>query len=118
VSAVRGFLGVLAIAAVLVVVFLMMAGSGGESLPPVDEEYPAEMLTLGGEVFSDTCSVCHGRGGGGGLGPSLKSIGHRLTFEEHIGVIQNGRGQMPPFSGSLTAEEIEAVVAFERVGLN
>ena len=33
-------------------------------------------------------------------------------------VVANGRGSMPSFSGSLTAEQIKAVVEYTRTGLN
>jgi len=110
----------LEIAALLLVFALVIAACGGEgrpSLPPLDEDYPADVLQLGEAVYSDTCSVCHGRRGGGDIGPSLLGIDYRLTFDEHVLFIRDGKGAMPAFSGTLTAEEIRAVAAYERVGL-
>ncbi|GEM_PF-1724659 len=94
-----------------------LASCGGDAagLPPLDEDYPPEMLQLGGEVYDDTCSQCHGRNGKGNVGPSLVGIGDRMTFDEHIAIIQSGKGQMPAMSGTLTQEEIDAVAAFERI---
>ena len=94
---------------------LVSCGGDGGALPPLDEEYPPEMLQLGGEVYDDTCSQCHGRNGKGNVGPSLVGIGDRMTFDEHVSIIEDGKGQMPAMSGTLTQEEIDAVAAFERI---
>ena len=61
---------------------LASCGGDGGPLPPLDEDYPPEMLQLGGEVYDDSCSQCHGRNGKGNVGPSLVGIGDRMTFEE------------------------------------
>ena len=42
----------------------------------------------------------------------------RLTIEQHRSVVQDGRGRMPDWAGSLSAEEIEAVVEYERTVLS
>ncbi len=100
------------------VAFVTGCGGGDDStLPPIDEEYPEAQLALGEDVYSDTCSQCHGRSGGGGIGPDLTAVADRLDFDEHLAVVTDGTGAMPAWSGTLTAEEIEAVVAYERVGL-
>lgn len=115
-STTRRTLGIVAVA-VGFAGLMAACGDSASSLPPVDEQYPAEVLELGEEVFGTTCSVCHGRSGRGRVGPSLVTIGHRYTYDEHLAVIRSGRGGMPSFGGTLTTEEIEAVAAFERVGL-
>ena len=99
--------------------FLSAACGGGDSepLPPIDESYAPAVLQLGGEVYGDTCSVCHGRRGEGGIGPALVRIAENMTYDAHLAVVMDGAGEMPAFSGTLTVEEIEAVVAYERVGL-
>ena len=94
---------------------LASCGGEGGALPPLDEDYPPEMLRLGGEVYDDTCSQCHGRNGKGNVGPSLVGIGDRMTFDEQVAIIEDGKGQMPAMSGTLTQEEIDAVAAFERI---
>lgn len=102
------------------VIAIVSCGSGGEAaptLPLVAEDYPAEVLDLGAEVYDDTCSVCHGRQGKGGIGADLTGVAGRLPFEEHVLTVRTGKGTMPAFSGTLTPDEIEAVVSFQRVGL-
>src|SRR5947209_11841889 len=98
-------------------------------------------LKLGGTVFAANCSGCHGAQGEGGTGRPLNEI--LKTFpdvKDHIAWVENGSpaagtpygdpkrpgGQriagsngfttkMPGFKGTLSAEEIAAVVRYERV---
>ncbi len=60
------------------------------------------------------CTVCHGTELEGGVGPALAAAGHAGDHgsEELIGVIANGRGEMPSWSAVLTAEEIAEIVSF------
>ena len=70
---------------------------------------------LGAEVYRTACSSCHGTRGQGAVGPDLHGVVDRLTLEEHLAVVRDGRGtQMPSFEGTLTDEEIAAVVEHER----
>lgn len=74
-------------------------------------------LVLGERVYNTNCASCHGPNGEGKVGPAL---GGGLVVEKYpfisrqIAVIENGRGAMPSFATTLTAEEIEAVALFER----
>ncbi|MDE0132115.1 MAG: c-type cytochrome [bacterium] len=94
------------------------------------------ILAVGEAVF-ETCAGCHGANGEGGVGPALATV--LTTFSscpDHIewvtlatGGFQEagidtygdlaatvgGGGFMPGFATSNTAEEIAAVVAFERI---
>lgn len=71
-------------------------------------------VTLGSEVFDDSCSVCHGSDGSGGVGAALGGVDERLSERAHLSVVWSGRGSMPPFGGILTDAEIAAVVAYQR----
>ena len=83
---------------------------------PTNEDYSEALLLLGQEVYSDTCSTCHGADGSGSFGPALLGKGHKYTYENHRTLIERGRRSMPGFGASLTDREIEAVVAHIRVG--
>jgi hypothetical protein len=99
-----------------------------------------DYITLGGDIYSGTavsgvnCAGCHGANGqGAGSFPAL--TGALTTFgscSDHIEWVSDGsgafteqgtygdtnkpvQGGMPSFSGSLSAEQIAAVSAFERV---
>ena len=108
------------------------------TLEPAAQE---TLLSLGAEQYS-TCANCHGASGGGGSGRALNEGEVTKTFpslEEHVWWVVNGSpaggtpygdpnreggvrlsqsfngSPMAGFGGSLSAEEILAVVAHERV---
>ena len=74
------------------------------------------VLVLGREIYADQCARCHAGDGGGRSGPRIN--GDRLIERypdpaEQLALIINGRGGMPAF-GSLSTEELDAVVAYTR----
>jgi mono/diheme cytochrome c family protein len=108
------------------------------------ESGPVDPLVLGAEVFQTAgCAGCHGANGQGqGDFPALNNGDTLKTFpnvQDHINWVKTGSapfkgkpygdpnreggqriaklGQMPPFAGSLTEAQIEAVVQYEREGL-
>jgi mono/diheme cytochrome c family protein len=125
----------LPILAALPVWALVYAGTfatPGEALDPE--------LALGKEIYSASCSGCHGGGGEGGTGRPLAGQ-VLLTFPnkaDHLAWVHNGSpaagtpygnpdrpggqrvsqtggfGAMPAFEGTLSEEEIAAVVRYER----
>lgn len=100
------------------------------------------VLALGGEVYESNCASCHGAGGGGASGPAFTDgavIGTFPDWADHIewvvkgteGYQAEGRevygaegkavgevGIMPAFGESLNAEELTAVIFYERVELS
>ena len=91
------------------------AGDASEvAFERLDLAYKRADVSLGSEVFGDSCSVCHGSDGSGGVGAALDGVSERLTVRDHLAVVWTGRGTMPPFSGLLTDAEIAAVVAYQR----
>lgn len=68
----------------------------------------------GEEVHQSRCATCHGGSGEGGSGPPLVGVDDRLSRDEHIEVVRDGRGRMPAWDDELTPEEIEAVVDYQR----
>jgi mono/diheme cytochrome c family protein len=99
---------------------------------------PADpVLALGGSIYSANCAACHGAGGEGGVGRPLNEV--VKTFPnpaDHIAWVTNGGATlapgtvygvnrqakqppytsgMPGFGTKLTADEIAAVVHYERV---
>jgi putative membrane protein len=71
----------------------------------------------GREVFQANCAMCHGADATGmmGIHPSLRGAIERLTVEGVEVTVRNGRDTMPPmpaFSGRLTDEEINDVIAY------
>lgn len=73
-------------------------------------------------TFEANCSVCHDEDGSGdtpiGMSleiPDLRSDEvQKLSDEELIAIVTNGKDPMPSFKGKLTADEIKGVVAYVR----
>jgi cytochrome c5 len=86
--------------------------AGGSSSGTSRPEDP--VLARGLDVYQETCAACHGQRGRGGVGSNLQDVESRLSEEEHIEVVTQGRSSMPAFEGVLTPEEIDAVVRYER----
>ena len=108
-----------AAAAAVLLLLVGLAACGGGDATEVDVErleraFESADVTLGSEVFGDSCSVCHGSDGSGGVGAALGGVSERLTVRDHLSVVWTGRGSMPPFGGLLTDAEIAAVVAYQR----
>lgn len=68
----------------------------------------------GAAIYQQRCATCHGGDGTGGSGPSLTDIDERLSEEEQLEIVRDGRGQMPAWEGILSDEEIEAVLDYMR----
>lgn len=103
------------------------------SCAPGEETHPA--LRTGRTVYGDNCSSCHGNSGQGGVGPSLENVlftwrscedhmewialgaeGWKETYGPTYGSEQTEiKGKMPGQAENLSADEIAAVAAFERV---
>jgi mono/diheme cytochrome c family protein len=73
----------------------------------------------GQAIFATRCASCHGADGGGGFGPTLAGVVVRRypNPADQEAVVANGRGSMPSFAGSLTRDQIAAVVAYTRTKL-
>jgi putative heme-binding domain-containing protein len=66
----------------------------------------------GEELFSMTCSVCHGKAGTGSIGPALR--GPKFTRDFVASAVRTGRPgtMMSSFVSSFTAAEINAISAY------
>ncbi len=74
-----------------------------------------DKMVLGLEVFNNKgqCGLCHtlqAAGSDGQIGPNLDQL--KPQTEQVISVVANGTGVMPPFEGTLTADEIDAVAYY------
>lgn len=86
------------------------ACGGGEDTaePPADSGSGDGAAVDAEQVVQQNCISCHGENlEGQGNFPALKDVGARLSEEEILGVIENGRGAMPP--GIIEGEEAAAV---------
>lgn len=98
----------LAFVAVVVVALAGACGGGGDADP---------QASLGREVWDARCAVCHGVDGEGGVAPATGNGATVLSLPDvadHVDVVTNGRRTMPAWRDILTAEEIDAVVRYQR----
>lgn len=68
----------------------------------------------GAIVFQEKqCRNCHALGGAGGeRGPALDAVATRLTEDQLIRQVLQGRGNMPAYGKNLSPPEVTALVAF------
>lgn len=77
-----------------------------------------ELMQLGETAYMAHCAACH-QPTGLGLPPTFPALKGSVvatqgTVAEHIALIQNGKGMMPPFGKQLSLKEIAALVTYER----
>ena len=101
---------VLALAAGLLIVVMLAVN------PAASEDSAA-----GAAVYKSKCATCHGKDGGGtAVGKSLKVADLRSaevqskSDAELTQVISDGKENMPGFKGTITDDEIHAVLAHVR----
>ena len=73
----------------------------------------------GAAVFAASCTSCHGANGSGntrrGKRKGAKDLRKsRISAARGIRIITNGKGKMPSFKGSLSADEIKRVNIYVR----
>lgn len=91
---------------------------GGDSTPDsADTTAAADTTTAsavdGEALYNDESASCHGDDGGGGLGPSLQNLEESFPDQsEVVAIVTDGSGSMPSFGDDLSAEEIDAIVAY------
>ena len=101
----------LTVAGVVVLVVFLFANEPGR---------PAAAGSPGAQLFQANCARCHGAGGEGGIGPQLSGGAAVRDFPnetDQIDLVSNGRGAMPSFKGTLSPDQIRAVVDYTRAGL-
>jgi mono/diheme cytochrome c family protein len=99
-------------------------------LESIQQDAEVEEGATGDQIFTQFCSTCHGIGGAGGSGPAMKGGSESAMFpniEDHktfvkegskpgqpYGTSGQGTGAMPAWGGTLTDEQIQLVVDYER----
>lgn len=78
-----------------------------------DDPEPAKPPTAGEQVYTTICVACHGadRKGIGHAAP-LRGLRHRLTAEQILEQLKNGRGSMPPMLAALQPEQVKPLLDF------
>jgi mono/diheme cytochrome c family protein len=98
-------------------------------LESIQEPITTPVAADGKTIFASFCAPCHGQGGAGGSGPSMTGGSEKVEFpniDDHIAFVKagspkgpygtrgKGTGSMPAWSGTLTDEQVRAVVEYER----
>lgn len=78
-----------------------------EKAPP-----PAPKGPDGEKIYKQYCVVCHGVSGDLGASGAFDLTTSKLTLEERIPVITNGRNLMTAFNAILDEEKIKAVATY------
>ncbi|MDQ0269478.1 cytochrome c550 [Cytobacillus purgationiresistens] len=66
-----------------------LAGEGEE--PQTEETASADPE----EIYQQSCISCHGDQYQGGVGPALTGVGDKLSEDEIVEILTNGKGAMP-----------------------
>lgn len=66
----------------------------------------------GFQIYKQHCVTCHGDNGKMGLNGAKPLPESKMTLEERITHISNGKGAMQPYKGILSTEEIKAVAEY------
>lgn len=85
-------------------IFAAIAITGLLATPALASDTPD-----GAKIFKKKCSMCH-KVEGKKMGPAVKAM--NSDAEVLRSVVAEGKKMMPKFSGKLSAEEIDAVVAY------
>ena len=83
-------------------------------LPTVAQEFDAQKASEGERIYEEHCLSCHGeklRNPGQSFDLRQLKLSERDRYERSV---RNGKGQMPPWAGVLSDEEIEQVWHFIR----
>jgi ubiquinol-cytochrome c reductase cytochrome b subunit len=91
-----------------------MSAWSGEPIPYNLLKGSTALQRQGALVFQDKqCRNCHALGEKGGQrGPALDTVAERLTQDQLIRQVLQGRGNMPAYGNSLNPAETTALVAF------
>jgi quinoprotein glucose dehydrogenase len=71
------------------------------------------LVDQGRRQYAIYCGACHGTNKAGiGTNPSLVDIEKRMTRETALDKIKKGGGQMPPYAGVLTEDQLDAILSY------
>ena len=85
-------------------------GDGNKKKPA--KKAAAKKKVNGKKIYRQYCITCHGVNGDMGASGAFDLTTSKLTLDEKIAVITNGRNTMTPFKGLLSEAKIKAVAEF------
>jgi len=96
---------------------LLLTVDGAWAQGGVDD--PAQ-IEQGMAIYETNCATCHvSDGSGSNAGRPLTDIAAEQPDRSvHVTSVTDGKGRMPAWNATLTAEEIDAVVSYVRLGFS
>lgn len=77
-----------------------------------NQEKPKDRMEEGKELFSSTCTLCHGVDGTLGLNGAKNLATSTLSKAEKINIITHGKNAMAAYGNELSPEEIEILADY------
>lgn len=77
-----------------------------------NKSQPEQELSSGKKIYEERCSSCHGVDGKKMMAGAPDLTRSKMSMEERIEIIKNGKGAMIPFKDILNDQEIEAVARY------
>ena len=98
----------------IMTLFLFACGGddGGKTPAKKQKKTAAKKKVDGAKVYKQYCVTCHGVTGDMGASGAFDLVTSKLSLEEKIAVITNGRNTMTPFKGLLSDAKIKAVAEY------
>ena len=84
----------------------------GEKGKKTTKKTVAKKKVDGKKIYRQYCVTCHGVNGDMGASGAFDLTTSKLTLDEKIAVITNGRNTMTPFKGLLSEAKIKAVAEY------
>jgi len=100
---------------VLVFLAIFLLACGGDNPKKVtssNKKKPAAKKIDGSKIYKQYCITCHGVSGDMGASGAFDLTTTKLSLEEKIAVITNGRNTMTAFKGLLNDKKIKAVAEY------
>jgi quinohemoprotein ethanol dehydrogenase len=81
---------------------------------PADGAEPSEeaLQQQAAEIYRNECLRCHGEDGAAGNYSAYNLREGKLSHEESVAVIKNGRGTMPAYGDRLSDRQIDALATY------
>jgi mono/diheme cytochrome c family protein len=81
----------------------------GSTATPTPSASGTTAAADGAAIYKKSCISCHGDNLQGAMGPNLQKVGSKLSKDQIVTIITNGKGSMPSFKGKLSDTEIVAL---------
>ncbi len=89
----------------LLPILALLTACGGDTSKPAE----GTAQSAGEVIFHAQCAMCHGRTGNLGLNGAKDLTKSKLSKEEVIAVVTNGRNAMMPYKSILSPEQVKEV---------